>query len=166
MPDLNFGQIAAPENFPAPFVPFSINPALATPGFGIVWRGGHGCVDHVKIFGAASDAIHLEGGTGLLELKSVTGGQGGIVFGDLVDSPNGGFGLLVTDGAFVRVSDQDPAPNPVVSNVAGASGDIHVGDVPGLTSTWAAFHASKQLYDIPPASPLATASGSRVFEKP
>jgi len=167
VPDFNFGQIAAPENFPAPFVPNSINPALAMPGFGIVFRGGKGIIDHVKIFGAASDAIHAEAGGGWLELKTVTGGEGGLVFTDLPNTPNGGFGVLVTDGAFVRVSDNDPVPG-IPSSVTGinAPNEIHVGDTPGLASTWAAFHVSKQLYDIPPASPIATASGSRLFEKP
>jgi myo-inositol-1(or 4)-monophosphatase len=53
--------------------------------------------------------------------------------------------------------------------IEGAGGDIQVGDAPGgLTSTWAAFHVSKQLFDITAVNAItgATGSGSRMFEKP
>lgn len=165
--DLNFGQIAAPENFPAPFVPFSINPAFAVPGHGIYFPGGKGIVDHVKIFGCTSDGVHAEAGAGFLELKSVTGGQGGIVFGDLTDTANAGIGLLVTDGIFCRISDDDPAVG-IASNVFGTGGEIKVGDAGGLTDTWANFlGVTKSLFDITAvAGTGATGSGSRVFKKP
>ena len=166
--DLNYAQIAVPENFPAPFFPFSLNPALATPGHGILLRGGKAFLDHVKIFGCAADAIHAEAGFGNVELKSITGGELLVpfVFGDIPNTPNGGVGVYVTDGSFVRVSDNDPVAG-IASTVHGAVGDIHVGDAPGLTSTWLAFHVSKQLFDITAvAGTGATGSGSRIFEKP
>jgi hypothetical protein len=170
IPDLNSGQIAAPENFPAPFVPNSINPALATPGFGVVFRGGHGMIDHVKIFGCASNAIHCEASGGFLELKSVTGGQGGIVFGDLVDAPNGGYGLFLDDGGHVRVSDQDPVPNAILTNVRGTIADIHVGMLPDLP-LWTTLYGllNENYFDVQLAGAAgvsAQGTGSRLFVKP
>jgi hypothetical protein len=162
IPDLNSGLIAAPQNFPAPFVPNSINPALAVPGHGLLLVGGHAIVDHVKIFGCPGNAIHVEGGGGFIELKSITGGHGGAIFGGLTDTPNGGAGLLLTDGAYCRVSDKDPtgvaAP---ATNVTGTAGDANIGDTP-IVTTWAAVQGGAQTFDIVGA----TASGSRLFAKP
>jgi hypothetical protein len=166
--DMQAAPIADPTNFPAPFSPF---PPLAspTPGYGILLRGGHGIVDHVKIFGAASDAIHFEG-NGLLELRSVTGGQGGVVFGDLADNPNGGYGLFLDDGGHVRVIDQDPVPNAVLTNVRGTPDDIHVGELPDLT-LWTDLYAlsPENYFDVQLAGGsgvTAQGTGSRLFVKP
>jgi len=170
--DHNLAQIADPTNAPSPFFPFpavpGLSPALQTPGHGVIFRGGSGTIDHVKIFGAAADAIHLEFGSGLLRLRSVTGGSGGIVFGDLLDTPNGGVGVFVQDGATVRVIDQFPLANPIPTVVAGAGGDMLVGDL--AARSWANFRGAaplKQQYDITAtAGAGATGTGSRLFEKP
>jgi len=169
IPDLQAAEIADPTNFPAPFSPL---PPLASPmpGYGIVMRGGHGFIDHVKIFGAASDAIHMEAGGGFLELKSVTGGQGGVVFGDLSDDPNGGYGLFLEDGGHVRVSDQDPVANAVITNVRGTPNDIHVGALPDL-ALWATLYGlpSQNYFDVQLAGAAgvsAQGTGSRLFVKP
>jgi hypothetical protein len=160
--DLNFSQMAGSENFPAPFVPNSLNPALATPGHGILMRGGHAFLDHVKIFGCTGDAIHAEAGGGFIEIKSITGGLGGAVFTDLTDTANGGAGLLLTDGTYCRVSDKDPSGVAApATNVTGAAGDANVGDTP-IVTTWAAVQGGAQTFDIVGA----TASGSRLFAKP
>jgi len=169
--DLNYAQIAAPVNFPAPFFPFSLNPAYATPGHGIIFRGGHSIVDHVKIFNCAVDGIHVEAAFGIMEVKSVTGGQGGTAFG-LLDVPNGGYGIFLDDGAHIRVSDQDPVPNPIATNVtgiaAGPGSDMKIGNLP--VRTWTDFRTNpplKQQYDITAtAAGGATGTGSRLFEKP
>jgi hypothetical protein len=166
--DLNYAQIASPANFPAPFFPFSLNPALATPGHGIVFRGGKASVSNVKIFNCAADGIHAEAAFGLMELRSVTGGQGGTVFGDLPDNPNGGAGIVATDGIQVRVSDQDPVATAIVTNVTGVGGDMLVGDL--AARTWVNFRTIapiKNQYDITAtAATGATGTGSRLFEKP
>jgi hypothetical protein len=115
VPDLNYGQIADPSNFPYPFAaagapPFffpGLNSDLQTPGDGILLRGGKAMIDHVKIFGSARDAIHAEAGFGLIELKSVTGGEGGMVFTDLANT-NGRYGVFMTDGTKALVIDQSP----------------------------------------------------------
>jgi hypothetical protein len=44
----------------------------------------------------------------------------------------------------------------------GTSGEIHVGDAPGITTTWAVVEGGAQAYD----NTGPTASGSRVFAKP
>jgi hypothetical protein len=132
VPDLNSGVLAAPENFPAPFVPNSINPALALPGHGVILAGGHAYLDHVMIFGAAGDAIHVEGGGGFVELKSVTGGNGGAVFTDLVDTLNGGVGLLLTAGAHCLISDQVPNVSGTGDSFAVAGPVVTLTDAAGL----------------------------------
>jgi hypothetical protein len=163
--DANYAQIAAPQNFPAPFFPGSLAPALQTPGHGVLLRGGKAFIDHVKIFGVAADPIHIEAAFGLVEIKSVTGGEGGLVYG--LPNVNGGvgnYGLSLDDGTHVRCCDNDPVPD-VPTTVTAGGGDLKVGTLP--VNTWAAFHIAKNEYDITAVGAGgATGTGSRLFEKP
>jgi hypothetical protein len=166
VPDMNFARIAAPDNFPAPFFPFSLAPPLWTPAYGILIRGGKAMIDHVKIFGCAADPIHIEAAFGLVEIKSVTGGEGGMIYG--LPNTNGGIGLSVDDGTHVRCEDNDPSPG-VATSVSGAGGigvaDYKVGDL--AVGTWAALHGGADQYDITAVGVGgATGTGTRLFEKP
>lgn len=167
--DANLGQLATQENFPAPFLPGSLNPALQMPGYGIVAIGGNYFVDHVKIIGAQSDAIHYDG-VGSLELRSVTGGEFSIatVFTDIPNAANGGFGLLITDGGQARVSDTDgrttlpPDPFPLIATSvnAGQPSEISVGSL--APTTWTAFYALTPT-NLPDFAGSA-ATGARLFK--
>lgn len=144
IPDQLLGYIADPTNTPF----FSIGAGNAIPGHGIIVRGGSASLDHVKIWGCASsadaDGINAEFAPGCTLLRSIRGGTGGIIFGDIFDAPNGRHGVHLDDGAHVIVQDGMPAGNTPKSDITGAMADLYVGTLGN--NPWVAVAPS--LYDI------------------
>jgi hypothetical protein len=188
IPDQFVGVIADPSTVwtPAPI----IAPANTLPGYGIYVKGGCLALDHVKIWGCQSDGIHAEICPGCNVIKSVTGGEGGLVFGNIPNAPNGqlgggpitdpnAVGLFLTDGAHFLVTDNFPGVIPlppaagiVASSVTGVAGDLRVGDL-GVKS-WVGLSAQlpqKRFIDLTYDPTLGaptevTGSGSWIMQKP
>ena len=127
------------ETTPPPFM----HPAT---GCGVLFKGQNGFFDHVRIDGATGDGVHCEFGHGLLQTIHLTG------------SGNGGAGLFVDDGIYVRCDSDDP--NTITGSTPGVN-DIIVGNLGSFA--WAALPPFPGgLNDFAGA----TATGSRVFQKP
>jgi hypothetical protein len=146
----------------------------AFPADGVYVCGGYTALANVRINGAPGSAIRVDTANGMCSLTTVVGGTGG---GG--DPANAGFGVLVNDGAQVRVLDNGTL-------VTGTGGDMKVGTLPART--WADFRGlvpTKNQYDLQTpfvvnvASGLATpggddvagagtggCSGSRLFQRP
>lgn len=126
-------------------------------GDGLRWHGAKGVLNRVDIYACGRDGIRCELGTGILELQNVR--TSGIA--------NGGTGLLVADGMWVKVNVATSAPAAGGNKPLSGATDMTVGTT---TRTWADFVSGASgrpitnEWDISAAAPTgATGSGSRVY---
>jgi hypothetical protein len=141
-------------------------------GDGVRFHGDCGHFEDVDIYGClAGNGITADLGQGVLNLLNV--GTSG--------APNGGVGVRVNDGMFVKV---DAATSGLATPLTGAGGDMHVGSlVPRAWSDFTANPPIKNEYDLTTPFIVATSgavqpggdenagvgtggrSGSRLFQR-
>jgi hypothetical protein len=141
-------------------------------GDGVEFYGSSGLIRFTDIHGCVGNGITVNQGSGLLKLEKVGS-----------SAPNGGFGVQVNDGMYVRVDVETSTTLPVaLTPLTGGGGDMQVGTLPA-PRTWLDFRTVapiKNEYDLTTPFELATGqpagdeltgadtggnSGSRLFER-
>jgi hypothetical protein len=126
----------------APVVDGGIFPV---PADGVTVGGGVTTLSFVKIDGCPGNAVTNSNGNGFVNMEHVTGVTGNV-----------GFGVQANDGTNTRIID-------AATTVRGLAGAVQSGSLAPVP-VYPAFPTLNS-FDIPPSSPIAVSTGTRIYQR-
>jgi hypothetical protein len=119
---------------------------IPVPADGVYVGGGLTTLFFVKIDNCPGNAVTVSDGNGYLRMEHVTGSVGNV-----------GYGVQADDGGTVRILD-------AATTVTGALGAVKSGSLAAV-AVYPVFPTLNS-FDIPPNSPIAVSTGTRIYQRP